>query len=611
MEAKTSSTKNFSELTIRTGSQIALRSAVIPEYITPYSDGGTVTLGDSVFTLPETHNRAEFETEFNKNPYLRCSWDGNRWTVKPKKEIFGELTVPTNVFENADKVQKKIQAIGVNHWLVENRGLVIDEKYFRSNAGILHDTTGYKLVSGDTGVVSLGNGLGVEGILSFTNAINFAGDEQNITADSQKSNIGASAIDNQIFLEGGDAFVSTQTFDGVFYIGLHGDSEGLLMNSPTISIVKNHADQPFASFRMRAGECIELKNMTLVTALDSKANRLLVKTQSNKVQLWQDVEGVESKVLQGDIDLPSECSMCLTAIDKTTMVAPTFRKIETYTSDTGSLCVALKTPNQSTCTLLQTNVVTLKMNAGFLEVNSVVTSVPMAVETEYVISASVYSQQVEASALDLGSSVLSQYASTSAEGTYVSQASNTGNFISMSSLPGVLGMCILVYANSDTIEKQILQEVLSIYHGGSSVSLGTYADGDFSLTDSTYDEKTGVLTHSSVEYTRIVPTLSPELRNIFRLPSEIPSEMTSDKKGYVYREYKNRIHCVGIDVSGLDKKSLIWEGKQHGNVEVANPVYLDFGHKGGCVLHTTYIDAQNYAERNYGKEYCSYTISIK
>ncbi len=112
MEAKTSSTKNFSELTIRTGSQIALRSAVIPEYITPYSDGGTVTLGDSVFTLPETHNRAEFETEFNKNPYLRCSWDGNRWTVKPKKEIFGELTVPTNVFENADKVQKK----NTGHW---------------------------------------------------------------------------------------------------------------------------------------------------------------------------------------------------------------------------------------------------------------------------------------------------------------------------------------------------------------------------------------------------------------------------------------------------------------------------------------------------------------
>lgn len=609
MEINRSSESQYASIFFRTGGKVALKRAVVPFECQPYSNYGEVKLGDYLFSMPETHTREEFETEFNKNEILHAFWDNSRWTVQPKKNIYGASGEVVNVYSNS--VEKRIELRGSDYYLVENRNFDISEDNIHFFPGELNDSAFYKKITSVNAISvgTIGNQICLEGsAFTFSKQNYGAKQKSDVSLDFIRSNVNSSQQDSQIFLDRGDIYVTNEKFPGVFTIDLQGLGEGFLMDSCEISVVKNHADCNFFSFRLRAGECIDLKHCSQTLPLDSRAKSIFLEVVNNKVEVWQNVEGVLAKILQGNLSVPNDCSMCFTGTDKLEFAVPQYQEVKNFTSDLGSLCVALETPVANDYTILQTNLIKLSVSGGQLQCNEVQTNLSIQQGTPYVVSASFVGLEIQVSVLDLNTSVLTQYESTSDEGAFVSQSTYTTDFTAMS-VAGKIGKWILVYGNSDILEKQILQEVLSVHWQGSQVNLGGFVDGVFTNGSTLTGD---LLTHNAVEYTRVCPKIDYELQQIFRLPEEIYTKLQSTKKGYEERIERTVVRLHGIGVSGLDQQSLIYSGKtNNGHIDVFDPEYFSFFHFGRATLFSAWIDAQDGSEKQFTKSRASYTICVK
>ena len=381
------------------------------------------------------------------------------------------------------------------------------------------------------------------------------------------------------------------------------------MNSPRISVVGQH-NSVFFSFRLRAGELINLKHCTQTSAINSRAKHFFVEMHTSKIEVWENVDGTLTKILQGTMNVPSDSRLALQAVDTMDFAPPQYQTVKQLTSATGSICIAVETASAVTWTILQTNLILLRVINAFLDVNGVTTTIAIAQDTAYVISASFVGTQIEASALNITTNVLVQYASSGDESSFVSQHLWTANFTAAST-EAKIGEWVLAYGNSDALEKKIAAKVLAMYWPGREDNLGTYAAGTFS-GGATYDEDTQELTHGSV-YSRVVPKLDQELQDIFRLGEEVYEKTESTKKGYENRVARDLIRCVGVGVNGMDQNSLIYSGQSTaGHIEISQPDYFSFHHRGRAVVFCSYVDSQDDMERQYDADIpCSYTISIK
>ncbi len=612
MELHKASSTPYVKFFINNGYKLALKRAGVPTH-EAYNDAGTVTLGDYEFTVPETHSLQEFATEFNKNEILQCSYDGQRWTVQPKEHMYGQLDFPENTFISAHGVKRRVEVRGSDYYIVDVIDLSFDEDYIHFEPAELWDVNQYKKYTAVNAldIDLIGAQLARKSTaITMSNGAWATGKFQDVSMSVEKSILESTVQDAVIRMAPGDKYVTSQKFPGRFMFDLHGEAEGFLMNSPNISIVGAH-NTVFGSFRLRAGELISLKHFTKIQQIDSRANHFFVELHSNKIQIWEDVDGTLNKILQGDVNVPANSQLMLTAVDTIEIAPPKYQTLKELTADSASVCLAVETAATNTFNILQTNVIKLDNTSGFLQVNGVTTTVPLASGTSYVLSASFVGTRVEASALHISTGALSQYASSSDEATFVSQSSYSANFTAIS-VEGKLGELILVYGNSDAIEKQILAHVLAKYWPSRETNLGTYTHetGDFS-TGAAYNNTTGVLTYGEA-YARLVPTIDFELQDIFRTDGEIYAKTEGKSKGYEQRVERNNIRCIGVGCSGMDGEGLIYSGKaSNGHIEVSNPEYFAFDHTGRAVVYSSFIDAQNGDEREHTTGQTSYTISVK
>ena len=259
MEHVLESADQFGEILVSYGSKIALKRAVVP-YKEDYNDAGTVSMSEYSFDVPRCHTLEEFQAEFNKNKLLKATFDENRWTVKPKKNIFGESGEIVNTYEDSDKNRRRIEFRDPNYFLLDEKNLKLSDDYFYWKAGELLDVNMYKPITSvnSISVVPFGNSMSLAGSSFYFGKINSGTSEMtDITPDKDLSILGDDAQDQKIYLEEGDFYVSEQKFPGRFIFELHGLGEGFIMQSCIVSVVRKHTDTPFCSFRIRAGQLIQ------------------------------------------------------------------------------------------------------------------------------------------------------------------------------------------------------------------------------------------------------------------------------------------------------------------------------------------------------------------
>ncbi len=613
------SSSHCAKTVIKQGSAMALRRANIGVHPEAYNHGGTITYGTDEFELEPCSNLEAFQEAFNKNKYLRAHWDGHRWTVKPKQEIFGSSDMVQNVYTRADGsgIAKKIEKRGSDYYLLDHVDLDLIEDYFHFDAGKLQDERDYKTISSANAITvsTIDQTHALSGSQFVFSKSNWgAGKPQSLEMDLARSTVSRKNQADRIYLEKGDVYITKPNFPGRFTIEMHGDSEGLIMQSPRFSIFRgDKLSSPYFSFRIRAGGLIDLKHCTVDVAFPTTTQRIFFEKNANKMEVWADTGLTKVRVLQGTLDIPTDARLGFVALDDQSLDASYQSTTQFSNTQKGSICLAIRTPTDMNYTIFESNLFKLSVANYVLVVNGVSTALSLAASADYSISASFDGTEIEASALNLGTAGLTQYASSSAEGTFVSQSSYANDFTALST-GGRLGTLVMVYDNSDLIEQKLLQQILADHWGQRVENLGTYSSITNAFSNGTASLADQKLTHSATIYDRICPDIDEELRAIFRLPeNDIFAEEKSTKNGYVDRISGYNIRCTGVSLNGIDQSSLLYSGHSTSSlVDCAELDYCPFFHLGRCIVHASWIDAQDGSEREFSEiQPSSYTISIK
>ena len=605
MERVLTSTNSIAEIKAF-GSKIALKRASVP-FIVPYNDGGSVSLGNYSFSVPQCHSAEEFTEEFNKNTIVKAKWNGNRWIVRPKKNIYGASGSLINTYEDQHGNQRRLEFRDSKYWLTDEKSLDLSADYFYWKAGQLIDNSDYKTITSVNAItkVQFENSVALSGTqLTFGKQNINASDAEYISLD-QKLSIGGDEQHEKISLDFGDYYVSEQGFPGRFIMELQGLGEGFIMQSCVISIVKKHIDVPMFSFRIRAGQLLDLVNCTKTVEIPAKTQKLFIEQIANQISVWSDDGVAVVKILQGDVNVQSDCRLCLSAIAPVEFPTPKFQTIKALTNTKGSLCFGMKAANASVYTIFESNLFKIEVQANVLLVNGVSTGITIGSLVTYVVSASFIDTEIEVSVLNLAINSVVQYASTAAEGTFVSQSSYSSNFASTVAAGFELCGLIMVYDNSDEIEQNILHEIIQCWSGREQ-DLGEFDGTDFQNGNASWIADK--LTVAGIEYTRIVPKLNSELSRLFGVEAEISDAL--EGVGYVNRIAQTLVRAVGIGVRGFSG-NVIFSGKtDHGKIE-CEPEWFSFIFPGHCVLIPSYIDAQNGVEKQFDSHESSYTILLK
>lgn len=591
------------------GSKIALKRASVP-FVVPYNDGGSVSLGGYSFSVPQCHSAEEFTEEFNKNTIVKAKWNGSRWTVRPKKNIYGVSGSLINTYEDQYGNKRRLEFRDSKYWLVDEKSLNLSVDYFYWKAGQLIDTSQYKPITSVNAItkVQFENSVALSGTqLTFGKQNVSASDAQYISLD-KKLSIGGDEQHEKISLDFGDYYVSEQGFPGRFILELQGLGEGFIMQSCVISIVKKHIDVPMFAFRIRAGQLLDLVNCTKTIEIPAKTQKLFIEQIANQISVWSDDGLTVVKILQGNVNVQSDCRLCLSAIAPIEFPTPKFQTIKALTNTKGSLCFGMKaadSTNSPVYTIFESNLFKIDVQTGILLVNGVSTGITISTLVTYVVSASFVDTEIEVSVLNLALNSVVQYASTAAEGTFVSQSSYSSNFASTAATGFELCGLIMVYDNSDEIEQNILHEIIQCWSGREQ-DLGEFDGTDFQHGNASWIADK--LTIAGIVYTRIVPKLNSELRQLFGVKAEISDAL--EGVGYENRIAQTLVRAVGIGVRGFSG-NVIFSGKtDHGKIE-CEPEWFSFIFPGHCVLIPSYIDAQNGVEKQFDSHESSYTILLK
>ncbi len=605
MERVLNSTDSIAELQA-TGTKIALKRASVP-YMVPYNNGGKVSLGEYSFSVPQCHSADEFAQEFNKNSIVKAQFNGTHWKVRPKKNIYGVSGSLINTYEDQHGNQRRLEFRDSKYWLVDEKSLDLSVDYFYWKAGQLIDTSEYKPITSVNAItkVRFENTVALSGTqLTFGGVNTSASDAQYISLD-HKLSIGGEEQHETITLDTGDHYVSEQGFPGRFILKLHGLGEGFIMQSCVISVIKKHIDVPMFSFRIRAGQLIDLVNCTKNVEIPAKTQKLFIEQMSNQISVWSD-DGVSLvKIIQGDVDVQSDCRLCLSALAPIEFPTPQYQTIKALANTKGSLCFGMKAANSNVYTIFESNLFKIVVQADILLVNGVSTGITISTLVTYVVSASFVDTQIEASVLNLALGSVAQYASTAAEGSFVSQSSYSSNFASTVATGFELCGLIMAYDNSDEIENNLLHEIIQCWSGREQ-DLGTFDGTDFQNGSASW--VSDKLTVAGIVYTRIVPELNNELRQLFGVQSEVSGAL--EGVGYTNRIAQTLVRAVGIGVRGFSG-NVIFSGKtDQGKIE-CEPEWFSFIFPGHCVLIPSYIDAQNGVEKQFDSHESSYTILLK
>ena len=540
---------------------------------------------------------------------MKAKWDGS-WTLKPVDNIYGISGSPVNTYENQWGVRKRIEQRGSNYFLVDVKTLDIKQDFCHWMPGEFFDTNHYKAITSQNAltVLPFGNSVAISGTGMEFGAVNWvAGNATDILPNKVLSSLESEEQHETLALRSGDFYVSEQTFPGRFVFDLHGQGEGFIMQSWVISVIHKHTDQPLFSFRVRAGQLIDLVHCTKTADLPTKTQKLYVDSTAGTIDVWADEKTTTTKVLQSNFALPADCRLCLQGLDETTFPIPQYRTLKTLTTTTkGTLCMAIKSATDADYLVFESNLFKLAVANNILVVNEVSTGLTLSHATRMVISCSFVDTEIEVSVLDIDNSLLQQYASSAAEPNFVVQSTYSAN----SRCPGDTGFqlsgLIMVYDNDDKLEKKLLQEIEQCW-SGSEIDLGQYDNGSFTSGASLDND---VLSVVFQDYTRVVPKISRELQSIFRVDEEIFETTVSSRHGYTDRISSVLVRAVGLGVNGL-AGNVIYSGVPvNGHIE-NTPNFFSFAHPGMLTVYSSFIDSQDGVEKLFTHGESSYTILLK
>jgi len=608
MEHIISSDDQFAEMQVFHGQYLALSRATVPKTHS-YNDGGRVRLGDYSFDVARTYSVEEFEKEFNKNSVVKASWNGS-WVVKPVDNIYGISGLPVNTYENAWGVRKRVELRGSNYFLLDVKTLDVKYDFCYWMPGEFFDTNHYKNLTSQTTLSRqpFGNSISIGGTgLEFSGVNWAAGSATDIVPNQVLSSLASEDQYETLILQRGDFYVSQQTFPGRFIFDLHGQGEGFIMQSWVMSVVRKHTDQLMFSFRVRAGQLIDLKHCTKTADLPTKTQKLYVQSTSGTIEVWADDNTALVKVLQGDFALPSDCRLCLQGMDQTSFPIPQYQTLTALATTTrGTMCMAIKSATDANYMVFESNLFKLAIANNILVVNEVSTALTIAHGTRMVISCSFRDTKIEVSVLNIDSSSLQQYASTAAEASFVAQSGYTVNYKCPGDTGFELSGLIMVYENDDGLEKKLVQEIQQCW-SGSEEDLGTYSNGSFTSGASLAGDVLDLVFRT---FTRVVPKIDRELQNIFRLDEEIFQTTIATKHGYTNRISSVVVRATGLGVDGLAGNVIYTGVPVDGHIENV-PRYFSFDSPGMLTVFSSFVDAQDGHEKTFVNGESSYTILLK
>ena len=568
--------------------KIAFKSAKLPKHVVSYCSETTISLGQEVFTVKEAATKEELVQNVNASGIISCVDDGE-WNVGPLTSGFTQPGSVTGVFESADGVRKIVEEASGTYTMRDRAIRQLTDPHIEFAPGATKAKDSFHNISGNVTKSAIGESIGVSGSNLEIEGGKLAAAPTAISPDPlQSQRVGTSAA---IKLVKGDRYVSQQSLqDGRFIIPLHGENEGVIVNSQCVfQVVRNGKLDPLFAFRLRVS-LKDIQHASLISQIPLECSELSLEFVNSKAQLYGVTDGVKALLLQGDVALPADCRLCVKALSEVDIPVLQHQALSNTTADAASLCFALTTPNATNYEILLSNTAEIRLINGVLVCNGVTTGLSLAANTSFVISHGYVSstQKIDVSVLNLATNQLQQYQSVGAESNFAATNAHASDPRLLSG-GGVLGHFICVYANDDSIEKRILAEVLSSHWSGRNVTLGTLASGTFSNGGTFADD---VLTHGSIQYTRICPQVGSELQHIFGVDAELPETVVGRNKPVDARILFYRVRIIGVGLKGSDEKSLLFAGVPvDSELAAESPAFFRVGTPGLARVLLSYVDA--------------------
>jgi len=566
--------------------KIALRDIAVPEHHVPYSSETKVTLGQQTATIPETHSKEEFIAEVNKTKIISCV-DTGRWEVAPLQSGYGDSGEPTGVFESADGVRKVVELSGT--YTMRDRGVLLTEPRIHFKAGQVEATNEYHNYSGAVTKTTLGNSIAISGPVGLE-GIQLAGEKEPVRADSTRSQRVHFA--DSVDLRAGDRYVTEQSLQaGRFVIPLQSQNEGLIVNSLCkFQIIRHDQTTPLFGFRTR----VTLKNVehaTLSNQLPLECEELSIEMVDSKARLIAKTDGVRQILLQGDVNLPADCRLCIHALADCTVPELYWQPMANPLAD-ATICMAIRTPVSASHDVLLSSTAQMKVVSNQLVCNGVATGITLAGSSEYILLYGYVSSTklIDVYALNMGLNTVQSYVSPSTEAAFTETYAQPTPQLNATAI----GEFLWMFSNSDTLEKQALALIGASHYAARLVDLGTLTDGVFSNGGTFASDQ---ITHNGIVYSRIAPAIGMELQTIFGTRSEVIAPIIGNNKPVDERAQTYRVRIVGASLQGSDGESLLFSGTVRNKcLEAQSPHYCGVHSKRPSRVLLSYVDAYSHVE---------------
>ena len=569
---------------------VGFKSCNLPVQKVPYSTGGTIKLGTSLYRVPTCTNKEDFVDAVNKSGIIAIHEQHNKWSVRPTRGGFAKPDSVVGVYESPHGIRKDLSLEAGQYSLTDRDTQEIPEPVMEFLPGQL-ETNLYHRISGAHSNLTFGSSVSTVG-----EDMRILGGGMAFQAKPIKPDALVSTVES-LGMNAGDIFVSQGSIQaGRFVIPLHGNNEGLVVNSQChFSVARSDKPGvPLFGFRIRVG-IKDTIHATVVNTLPLDCQEISVQLVQNRVQLVGKTDNTLSVLLQGTIDIPADCRLVVSAIAPIEIESILHQPIVALPEEQATVGIAFMSPASNSFSILRSNTTQIVVTSNQLICNSVPTAIQIEEQKKYVVvySYTASTKIISVSALDIDTNELQLYNSSGAENAFSSTNSlNTEPLVMFEG--GALGHFIWCGTASAAVERRVLARVLSSHWAGSPQQLGTLSGNTFS-GGATFQNN--AITHQGITYTRICPQINPELQHILGVPDEIHSKLIGNKHTFDARILCYNVYLRGVDLQGSNKGALLFSGvSDTSQLSNEDPELFEVHSQGVGNLVLTFVDAATLCE---------------